>query len=70
MTGIFGFPFPWRPRKGWAPLVGYSAGVTGQEFSSKINDELTLFACNSWLQALQKRVPPPCAISKPCPLEN
>jgi hypothetical protein len=23
------------------------AGVTGQEFSSKINDELRLFACNS-----------------------
>jgi hypothetical protein len=29
--------------------VGYSASVTGQEFSSKINDELTLFACNSGL---------------------
>jgi hypothetical protein len=29
--------------------VGYGAGVTGQGFSSKINDELTLFACNSGL---------------------
>jgi hypothetical protein len=33
------------------------AGVTGQGFSSKINDELTLFACNSGLQALQKCQP-------------
>jgi hypothetical protein len=29
--------------------VGYSAGVTGQEFSNKINDELTLFGCSSVL---------------------
>jgi hypothetical protein len=36
---------------------GYGAGVTGQEFSSKINDELTLFAYNSGLQALQKCQP-------------
>jgi len=28
---------------------GYSAGVAGQGFSSKISDELTLFACNSGL---------------------
>jgi hypothetical protein len=37
--------------------------VTGQEFSSKINDELTLFACNSGLQALQKCQPKTCPAS-------
>jgi hypothetical protein len=26
-----------------------TSGVTGQGFSSKINDELTLFGCNSGL---------------------
>jgi hypothetical protein len=40
-----------------------ASGVTGQEFSSKINDELTLFACNSGLQALQKCQPKTCPAS-------
>ena len=30
-------------------VVGCGAGVTGQEFSSNINDELTLFGCSSGL---------------------
>jgi hypothetical protein len=31
------------------PPLPATSGVTGQEFSSKINHELTLFACNSGL---------------------
>jgi len=31
-----------------------TSDVTGQDFSSKINDELTLFACNRGLHALRK----------------
>ena len=40
------------------------ARVTGQGFNSKINDELTLFACNSALQVLQKCQPKTCPVSR------
>jgi hypothetical protein len=47
-----------------ASRLNYGAGVTGQGFSNKINDELTLFACNSGLQALQKCQPKTCLASR------
>jgi hypothetical protein len=53
----------WKMGPGCRFFEGYGAGVTGQEFSSKINDELTLFACNSGLQALQKCQPKTCPAS-------